>query len=577
LLIASVAAAGALVAIWAATSSRHWFWRALAIWAFVAAMLPIRAYEPALVFAISLLLVALVVRSVNWLNLRGQANDPVAIQSAFAFRFRLSDVLLAMFLLGLALAAMTHVARNLTKREFHPRTVNEIILPAAAVVAVAVLCWCIVCGLRRRWASVALIVAIPALGWFLWSELPWLLLLDSKFSFYYVMPSQDLDRLAFLLTILGLAEFAGLVVIVLAALRYAPSSIHRSRFWPSVRIGGCVVLGCGLGLLYVQMLWLAPFPPSLVPSNNNYARIREIAEQVERLNESSLASADLEANDPEAAEQLRDLYRELLALLDSPNALPDDLSTGGWRALDARTSSEWFSTSRVLGRALAAESQSAAGSSDRERAVEMALADLRFGIMHCRNAIMIDALVGLAVLGNGGKQLAVLRERVDPATSRKIGEALRSLESGIEPESTVIRRDMAFCERAYGWQARLSNILEEITEPPPEQRESWRAFVDAVNRWRAISRLLQTDLALRRYRDRHSSLPSTLAELVPDELPNVPIDPFSGQALIYRAADGDFTLYSVGRDRQDNAGRFTNQVSSHGKGYDLDVDTLTRP
>jgi hypothetical protein len=47
------AAVQGLVALWAATSRVHWFWRALAVWFAVMAFVPIRAYEPAFVFAIS--------------------------------------------------------------------------------------------------------------------------------------------------------------------------------------------------------------------------------------------------------------------------------------------------------------------------------------------------------------------------------------------------------------------------------------------------------------------------------------------------------------------------------------------
>jgi hypothetical protein len=189
-----------------------------------------------------------------------------------------------------------------------------------------------------------------AIWQFKWTELPWLLLLDHEFSDYYVMPSQNLDRRAFLLTMLGLAEFAGLLMVVLAAQRYAPSSIRRSRLWQSVRVAGYTAVGGGLGLVYVQMLWVAPFPPPLVAVNNHYERILQITEQVQRLNETSLATADLEPFDPEAAEQLRGIYRELIGLLDWPNALPDDLPAADWQGLHARTSVERFHLWRTLGR-----------------------------------------------------------------------------------------------------------------------------------------------------------------------------------------------------------------------------------
>src|SRR5438045_3408859 len=53
LVLVTAAAIEALIAIWSATSHVHWFWRAVAVWAAVTVLLPIRAYQPALLFAVT--------------------------------------------------------------------------------------------------------------------------------------------------------------------------------------------------------------------------------------------------------------------------------------------------------------------------------------------------------------------------------------------------------------------------------------------------------------------------------------------------------------------------------------------
>jgi len=53
LVLASAAAIEAFVAVWAADSRRHWSCRGIAVWTAVMALAPIRAYEPALIFALS--------------------------------------------------------------------------------------------------------------------------------------------------------------------------------------------------------------------------------------------------------------------------------------------------------------------------------------------------------------------------------------------------------------------------------------------------------------------------------------------------------------------------------------------
>jgi hypothetical protein len=61
-------------------------------------------------------------------------------------------------------------------------------------------------------------------------------------------------------------------------------------------------------------------------------------------------------------------------------------------------------------------------------------------------------------------------------------------------------------------------------------------------------------LALELYHRRHDSWPEHLDELVPDLLPAVPPDRFTGQPLGYRVVDGRPLLYSVGADGMDDGG-----------------------
>jgi hypothetical protein len=70
----------------------------------------------------------------------------------------------------------------------------------------------------------------------------------------------------------------------------------------------------------------------------------------------------------------------------------------------------------------------------------------------------------------------------------------------------------------------------------------------------ALRDLTDTSLAVRRYRLKHGQPPEKLADLIPDFLPAVPIDPFDGQPLRYRVTDDHVLLYSIGRDRADDGG-----------------------
>jgi hypothetical protein len=62
-------------------------------------------------------------------------------------------------------------------------------------------------------------------------------------------------------------------------------------------------------------------------------------------------------------------------------------------------------------------------------------------------------------------------------------------------------------------------------------------------------------IALKRYSLRHGKPPASLAALVPEFLPSVPIDYMDGKPVKYHLnAGGSFTLYSVGEDGKDDGG-----------------------
>ena len=62
---------------------------------------------------------------------------------------------------------------------------------------------------------------------------------------------------------------------------------------------------------------------------------------------------------------------------------------------------------------------------------------------------------------------------------------------------------------------------------------------------------------MERYRLAHGTLPESLDEIVPDFLPAIPEDYYAGPGsrIRYRAReDGEFVVYSVGRDMEDDHG-----------------------
>ena len=77
---------------------------------------------------------------------------------------------------------------------------------------------------------------------------------------------------------------------------------------------------------------------------------------------------------------------------------------------------------------------------------------------------------------------------------------------------------------------------------------------EAPARVQALGRLAETSLAIERYRLTRGELSATLEALVPEHLASVPIDPFSGQAVMYRRGGVGYLLYSWGPNGVDDGG-----------------------
>jgi len=79
----------------------------------------------------------------------------------------------------------------------------------------------------------------------------------------------------------------------------------------------------------------------------------------------------------------------------------------------------------------------------------------------------------------------------------------------------------------------------------------------------ATAEIAKTAVAIKRYELREGKLPTSLAALVPDFLPELPVDYMDGKALRYcLESDGTFVLYSVGLDGRDGHGDATSTSTS---------------
>lgn len=89
---------------------------------------------------------------------------------------------------------------------------------------------------------------------------------------------------------------------------------------------------------------------------------------------------------------------------------------------------------------------------------------------------------------------------------------------------------------------------------------AFTAAVEAERREDAHIEVTKLGYLLAAYRADHAKYPTTLLDLVPEYVKEVPPDPFTGHPFVYRKADGGYLLYSLG----------ANGIDEGGRGYDDD-------
>jgi hypothetical protein len=125
---------------------------------------------------------------------------------------------------------------------------------------------------------------------------------------------------------------------------------------------------------------------------------------------------------------------------------------------------------------------------------------------------------------------------------------------------------------------RYARLIEEVDKPPAaskfeelsartdmdaDARDDWVAqmlmggYAKAATRYRGMVAQLAAEeilCALELYRREHGAYPAKLADLTPAYLPDVPVDPFTENSMVYRVTPTGYKLYALGPNRADDGG-----------------------
>jgi hypothetical protein len=120
--------------------------------------------------------------------------------------------------------------------------------------------------------------------------------------------------------------------------------------------------------------------------------------------------------------------------------------------------------------------------------------------------------------------------------------------------------------------AKLKELLGSLDDLPAVVRLLIPGVISITNSFHsqdAELRCAVVAVAVERYRRRHGRWPAKLDDLVPEFLPALPNDPFTGRPLHYRTTEDGVMIWSVGVDGQDDNGRVDRALARHLKGQDL--------
>jgi hypothetical protein len=570
LLVTSFTCVG-LVALWAATSPRHWFVRAAGVVVALLPLLVVPAYEPLVVFALQSLVVTAGVLVYRWRRARVAHQ---AMHSATAdperpagFRFSLSSLLLAMVLLAVA----SLIAARLPKLNVYAWS-SALVVGTACGLATLIAAWMFVSP--RRWLAwqVGLVLCIGlgailwGVEWFAYSvvkQLDWPPR-DPASVAMKMLGTPNPPVLVWLYTMPVMALVLCLLVMWWSA-AFAGASAERQRGGrrPSryritlahVGWSAAILLLAAFPLfLLVQLMQRLPVPKQRLPSPNGYDDLVAAGQAI--LSGSPMLNT---AIDPDSMEELAAEVRKFSQTFEQIRlGLSRPIEAPVWpieeNGLILNMNFSQIQPLRAAGRALNREAELAQQQVRFDDAAQISVDNIRLGQATARGGLIIHHLVGLAIEGIGQASLYPSIAHLDAEAFREILAALDDIDQRREPIENVFHRERIYSENAWGWFGHLVVLLHDMTGT---YREAHWATTQATNRVTAVRQLLKAEIALRKYQLDTGEFPQRLNDLVPKFMSALPTDPYdeNGGPLRYAQTADGFLLYSVGYDRDDDSGR----------------------
>lgn len=350
-----------------------------------------------------------------------------------------------------------------------------------------------------------------------------------------------------------------------------------------------VAIGCSLvlALLFLACLvpigvdMIQPLPPADVIAEDDslYRQLESELAPLVNLNPKQQTLEQLRiAGKQEAASLVAAIYASVHEQAQQSFRAPDPMSAE-IRFLELGQKLEVF---RGWARCMDQEAKAAKQSGQFDEVCRCWLDCLRLGQGLSRGSEASYTLTGVAIEGIGHEGLVRVRKEIPIELVETLLVDLIEIDRRRESWDSIRRRCELMAEKEMSWQFRLARCASDCLSAQDNSRaqtfysSSFQATGGAIRRRDATHRLLMVELAIRLFEQQQGRMPEGLSELIPEFLSAIPVDPYSGQPIVFRSTDSGPKVYCVGVDGQDDGGQIGDITDVLSVGYDFDLETVIR-
>jgi len=132
----------------------------------------------------------------------------------------------------------------------------------------------------------------------------------------------------------------------------------------------------------------------------------------------------------------------------------------------------------------------------------------------------------------------------------------RDIEKLEDSKLKIYNNRLGFIKHIYS-----SAILTPILEKSIVQKTCYSAYIDTF----------KIVVGLKTYKQKYGKYPERLDKLVPEILPSLLVDPFTGNEFIYKREKDGFLIYSLGENRKDDGGMLDDKTGKDDIGWKIEL------